>query len=327
VTRRQAPAPARAEVTAPAKLNLGLRVVGRRADGYHELRSLFVPLDWADELAVEVDDAPEASVELALAGPESGIPAGASNLAVRAAARFLEGAGLRARVRIALTKRLPAAAGLGGGSSDAGAVLRALAALFPDALSGPRLAQVALGVGADVPFFLDPRPARVSGVGERIEALAGVPRMAVLLANPGIPLSTADVFRAYDALSGDPPSLTIPGPDPTLGADSGPLEESASLSVAALARRLHNDLEAAAVRLCPPIARLQERIRRAGALGVGMSGSGATVFGLFEDEAGAAAAQAALAVEASSAPGSGSAAGPQRGSRSFSRVAWTLESR
>jgi 4-diphosphocytidyl-2-C-methyl-D-erythritol kinase len=299
------------EIAAPAKLNLDLRITGRRDDGYHELQSLFVPVDWADEVALEVAGAQESAVRLELSGTAEGVPADETNLAVRAARCFLERAGLGCRVRIRLAKRVPAAAGLGGGSSDAGAVLRALAGLFPGALPPGGLAEVALSLGADVPFFLDPRPARVSGIGERIEPLAGVPRLAVLLANPGVPLSTAEVFAAHDALAGDGPSLTASGPDSRMGPDLGHRRESGPLSVAALAQRLHNDLEAAAVRLCPPIARLREQLLGAGSLGVGLSGSGPTLFALFEDERGAAATAARVSVEA---PG-------------WARVAWTLESR
>jgi 4-diphosphocytidyl-2-C-methyl-D-erythritol kinase len=335
VTNGRDPASRRAEVTAPAKLNLGLRITGRREDGYHELESLFVPIDWADDVAVEIEEAAEASVALTLAGSGAGIPADDTNLAVRAAVRFLESSDLHCRVRIELTKRLPAAAGLGGGSSDAGAVLRALAALFPDALPPHRLAELALAIGADVPFFLDPKPAQVSGVGERIEPVPGMPRMAVLLMNPGIPLSTAEVFQAYDARPATASSLTMSEPDPTLRSNSGPVTESAPRSVAGFAHRLHNDLEAAAVRLCPPVARLQQRLRSTGAVGVGMSGSGPTVFGLYLDAASAAAAQAQASLGARDRSQGQDLHGTQdrtqgqtRGqTQSWARVAWTLESR
>ena len=142
---------------------------------------------------------------LALAGAPAGVPADATNLAVRAAADFLAAAGLARAVRIFLTKSIPAAAGLGGGSSDAGAVLRALAASFPDALEEPALARLALRLGADVPYFLAPCPARVGGIGERIQPLADFAPLACLLVNPGVPLSTAAVFAAFDATPGEPP--------------------------------------------------------------------------------------------------------------------------
>jgi 4-diphosphocytidyl-2-C-methyl-D-erythritol kinase len=280
---------------APGKINLGLRVVGRRADGYHELESLFAPLDLGDEVEVEVSESSALEVELKLEGASDSIPADASNLAYRAAKGFAEAAGLGCRIGLRIEKRLPAGAGLGGGSSDAGAVLRALCDFFPGALDGSRVAELALELGADVPFFLDPRPAMVSGIGERLQALDGLPSLPVLLANPGVALATADVFRAFAAIQ---PALTKPAPDrriPPLSGATGPgwkFTGAARLS-------LENDLEPIAIRLCPPIARLQRQIRAAGAQAVGMSGSGATVFGLFES---AEAAERALEETAFEAP-------------------------
>jgi 4-diphosphocytidyl-2-C-methyl-D-erythritol kinase len=175
-------------------------VVGRRSDGYHELESLFVPLDLADEVALDAEEAAAARVVLELSGEAAGIPADAGNLALRAGERFLEAAGLRVALRIRLVKRIPAAAGLGGGSSDAGAVLRGLTGLFPGALDREALLRMAVSLGADVPFFLDPRPMRVSGIGERCEPLPDrFPARVLVLANPGAQLSTAQVYQAFDA--------------------------------------------------------------------------------------------------------------------------------
>jgi 4-diphosphocytidyl-2-C-methyl-D-erythritol kinase len=267
---------ARRRLPAPAKLNLGLRILGRRPDGYHELDSVFVPLDLEDEVELTVAEATRCEVTLALAGETRGVPADASNLAARAAAAFLEAAGLTRAVHVVVLKRIPAAAGLGGGSSDAGAVLRALSALHPAALPAPQLAALALRLGADVPYFLDPRPARVRGIGERIEPLAAAPARVFLLANPGVPLSTAAVFAAFDAQ----------GPRPTAPRPVG------------FGARLANDLEPLAERLCPAIAGLRERLRGVGARAVGLSGSGPTVFGVFEDAATARRALARAAFEA-----------------------------
>ena len=307
MSTRPGPASRSLRCHAPGKINLGLRVVGRRADGYHELVSLFAPLDLGDEVEVAVSESTALEVEIKLEGVSEAIPADATNLGYRAAKAFAEDAGLNCRIELRIEKRLPAGAGLGGGSSDAGAVLRALCDLFPDALDGSRLAELALELGADVPFFLDPRPAMVSGIGERIEALDGLPSLPVLLANPGVALATADVFRAFAAIQ---PALTKSAPDrrilPLPGA-AGPgwtFTGAAGLS-------LENDLEPIAVRLCPPIARLQRQIRAAGAQAVGMSGSGATVFGLFES---AEAAEHALEETAFEAP-------------IWARVAATQESR
>ena len=283
---------ARSRLRAPAKINLGLRIVGRRADGYHELESLFAVLDLADELELEIERADAPSVALRLESPESGAPAGtshlapadASNLAARAAELFLAESGLRLRVAIALRKHTPVAAGLGGGSSDAAAVLRALAAFAPDALAPDLLAKLALRLGADVPFFLDPRAAFVRGIGERIEPVRGLPELPLVLANPGEPLATREVFRVHDVLHPDASRATPRGtPDfARLRGDPG-----------AWAAWLHNDLEPAARRLCPAIGRLRGELTARGARAVGLSGSGPTLFGIFESHAAARAAAAA----------------------------------
>jgi 4-diphosphocytidyl-2-C-methyl-D-erythritol kinase len=275
-------APGRITTAAPAKLNLGLRIAGRRADGYHELDSVFVPIDWADEVAVALEPAGAPDARLELAGAAEGLPAGAENLAARAARGFLEAAGLRAVALVRLTKCIPVAAGLGGGSSDAGAVLRALAALCPGALDPQALAALALRLGADVPYFLDPRPARVRGIGERVEPLLELPPLWLLLAHPGVPLATADVFRAYDALGQQ-------APDP--GASPRPPALLPGLD-------LGNDLEPAALRLCPPLARLRRRLRGICPHGVGMSGSGPTLYALFPSRQEAAAAVRRAACQA-----------------------------
>ncbi len=285
---------------APAKVNLGLRVRGRRADGYHELESVFVPLRWGD--TVELALAPSgADVGLTLAGASQGVPAGEENLAVRAARAFLRGAGASAGLRIALTKRIPAAAGLGGGSSDAGAVLRGLAALWPGAFTPAALGSLALELGADVPFFLDPRPARVTGIGERITPLPDVPTLPLVLAHPGVPLSTAAVFAAYEAAE---PSLTPAGAAPTIRDPGAPAcaagpeaERPDGLGGWLRAMReglLENDLEPAALRLCPVVAELRVALEEGGAEAVGLSGSGPTVFGVFASHGAAQAAQEGL---------------------------------
>jgi 4-diphosphocytidyl-2-C-methyl-D-erythritol kinase len=307
VSTRPGPAGRSLRCHAPGKINLGLRIVGRRPDGYHELESLFAPLDLGDDVEIAVSESPTLEVEIELEGASEEIPVDATNLACRAAKAFAEATGLNYRIELRIEKRLPAGAGLGGGSSDAGAVLRALCELFPGALDSSRLAALALELGADVPFFLDPRPALVSGIGERLEALDGLPSLPVLLANPGVALATADVFRTFAAIQ---PALTKTPPDrriPPLSGAAGPgwtFAGAAGLS-------LENDLEPIAVRLCPPIARLQRQIRAAGAQAVGMSGSGATVFGLFES---AKAAERALEETAFEAP-------------VWARVAATQESR
>ncbi|HVN38140.1 MAG TPA: 4-(cytidine 5'-diphospho)-2-C-methyl-D-erythritol kinase, partial [Myxococcota bacterium] len=163
------------------------------------------------------------------------------------------------------------------------AVLRALSGFAPDALDPDRLAKLALRLGADVPFFLDPRAALVRGIGERIEPVRGLPELPLVLANPGEPLATREVFRVYDVLypddrraaSGAPPDFArLPG-------DPG-----------AWSAWLHNDLETAALRLCPAIGRLRAELAARGARAVGLSGSGPTLYGIFESHATAIAAAA-----------------------------------
>lgn len=304
---------ASAAVRAPAKLNLGLRVRGVRADGYHLLESVFVPFDLADEVRIEAAPAAAAEVLLAVEGGPSGLERDARNLAARAAAGFLESAGIAARIRIALTKRIPVGAGMGGGSSDAGAVLRILAGWWPGALDPARLAGLAVSLGADVPYFLDPRPALVRGIGEDIERLRGIPELVVVVATPAPPLATADVFRAFDAASfpaaaAGSVSLTpaepgrsmppLPALLEELGKTSSPEWSSPACpsprrAQTLLAQVLVNDLEPIAARLQPGVVRIRSELERAGARAVGMSGSGPTVFGVFDgaDEARAAAAR------------------------------------
>jgi 4-diphosphocytidyl-2-C-methyl-D-erythritol kinase len=178
---------------------------------------------------------------------------------------------------------VPAAAGLGGGSSDAAAVLRALSARFPGAVGPAELAALALALGADVPFFLDARPALVSGVGERRAELPGrLPALAVLLGNPGTPLATARVFAAYAATGRphSPPGRLLDAWRSALAGGPEGLPER-------LDGLLANDLEPAAEALCPGLAPVRAALRAAGALAVGLSGSGATLYGVFATAAGA----------------------------------------
>jgi 4-diphosphocytidyl-2-C-methyl-D-erythritol kinase len=232
--------------TAYAKINLALRVLGREPDGYHRLDTIFAFAEDGDILSAE----PAATLTLAVAGPfAADVPAGGDNLVLRAAHALGGGRG----AALHLDKRLPVAAGIGGGSADAAAALRVLNRLWDLGLDDSDLLEIARGLGADVPACLKSLPVRGQGRGDDLiplEApeLAGRP---LLLVNPGIPLSTAEVFAHWKP-----------------NASGG------------------NDLEAAAVSLVPDIARILDELRRApGATQVGMSGSGGTCFALFEAEA------------------------------------------
>lgn len=262
--------------TAPAKVNLDLAVIGRRPDGYHLLDSLVVFADIADTVTL----APTGS-GLSAEGPFAGLlPHDPSrNLAMRALTALAQAMNRPVDGALHLVKRLPAAAGLGGGSSDAAAVLR-LASLAWDA-GAIDLAALALTLGADVPVCLKGEPARMRGVGEVLDPLSCVlPDCWLVLVNPGIPLETAPVFRARTGPYSNPP------PDlPTA------IQNAADLAEILQAR--HNDLQAAAISLCPVIADLLSTLAaQPGCLLARMSGSGASCYGLF---AGPAQAHAALA--------------------------------
>ncbi|MBK7951246.1 MAG: 4-(cytidine 5'-diphospho)-2-C-methyl-D-erythritol kinase [Deltaproteobacteria bacterium] len=293
-------------IQAPAKINLGLALVGTRADGYHLLESVFVPIAVFDAVTLQVESGP-ASIALDC-GPALDadlpkavglVPSGPDNLVWRAARLFCERAGFVASIRIGLRKGIPAGAGLGGGSSDAAAVLRGLVALSGRAISPDELAAWALELGADVPFFLAPEPAFVSGIGEHIERIAGLPALAIVLVNPGKTLATADVYRTSDRLAS---ALTKNRSGSTMRALSG-LTQNVRDTVPALRDLLINDLEPAARQLCPVVGRISDRLERVGALAVSMTGSGATVFGVFDSEAAANDAAKRLRAEEAGVPG------------------------
>ncbi|HVA82248.1 MAG TPA: 4-(cytidine 5'-diphospho)-2-C-methyl-D-erythritol kinase [Candidatus Binataceae bacterium] len=266
---------------APAKINLGLRVTGRRADGYHELDSIFLPIDWSDLVRVEVRPASGPSV--ALRCNRADLADAASNLASRAAAAFAREYALDAQIMVDLEKHLPSGAGLGGGSSDAGAVLRMMAAMHGVALD-ERLAKLALSLGADVPYFLDPRPARVRGIGEKIEPLAAMPSLHLVVAAPGFEAPTAKVFRALK-----PSGFSGAIPDAVFAAiAAGKVPREAVV----------NDLAAPAIALYPRIGELLALVEAHGASASAMSGSGASVFGIFPTRVAAQDAARSLAAAA-----------------------------
>jgi len=272
-------------VAAPAKLNLTLAVLGRRPDGYHELESLVVFAGYGDCL----EALPAEGLSLDLEGPFAAALAGegGDNLVLRAARLLAEAAGVPAAARLLLTKRLPVAAGLGGGSADAAAALRALSRLWGLSLSEEELQGLGAALGADVPVCLYGRPALLRGRGERLEPAPPLPSAWLVLVNPGEALLTATVFRARAS------------------ANAGAFSAAAAwwrdrpADAAALADRLSgrgNDLQAAARRLSPAIdAVLAALAGTAGCLLGRMTGSGATCFGLYGEPAEAEAAAATLA--------------------------------
>ncbi|TNF59724.1 MAG: 4-(cytidine 5'-diphospho)-2-C-methyl-D-erythritol kinase [Rhodobacteraceae bacterium] len=243
---------------APAKINLTLHVTGQRADGYHLLDSLVVFADVGDRVSFQEDAQP---LRLKITGPgAAGVPVDDSNLVMRAA----RAAGL-SRGLITLDKHLPAAAGIGGGSSDAAAMLR---------LAGHDPADGGLSLGADVPVCRIARATRMTGIGEGLAVIDGLPALPAVLVNPGVPVPTAAVFRRLVSKS-----------NPAMGAL--PMRPGLPDLIDWIALQ-RNDLEAPAVSEQPVIADVLAALALAGARLARMSGSGATCFGLFDDAAGAA---------------------------------------
>lgn len=254
------------QLRAPAKINLTLRVTGRRADGYHLLDSIVLPVDFYDELEIRVTSSSHPSVHVSVAS--EAVPGGPANLAYRAAEAFLAQLKQPATVRVHLQKRIPVGGGLGGGSSDAAAVLLALNRLFHAPFAPEQLAAIGLRIGADVPFFVHGRPARMTGIGEQLTPL-DLPRpLALVLCWDHCSVSTKDVY-ARVALS-----LTSPAPLsnilPLIG--NTPSWDC-----------LVNDLEAAAAQIHPEVLTLKTKLLAEGALGALMSGSGGVVFGICSD--------------------------------------------
>jgi 4-diphosphocytidyl-2-C-methyl-D-erythritol kinase len=274
---------ARAE-RAPAKINLTLRVVGRRPDGYHDIESLVVFAGVGDTLTF----APGKTLALTVRGPTAAAAGGIDDNLVLKAARALadrvEGLKLG---RFRLTKRLPVAAGLGGGSADAAAALRLLARANRIALDDPRLMQAARVGGADVPVCLRPLARVMRGIGDVLSDPLNLPNLPAVLVNPGVALPTKDVFAA---LKGRP--LSKAGGVPPFEAQGRRLKAAELIGHLA---ESGNDLQAPAIAIAPVIADVLDRLRaRNGCRLARMSGSGATCFGLFGTAQAAAAAARAL---------------------------------
>lgn len=258
------------EKRSPCKVNLILNILGRRADGFHELETVMQPVPLHDELVFERNEG-RGGVDLTCDNPD--LPTDSGNLVHRAAARFLEAAAIRDGVRIHLRKRIPMAAGLGGGSGNAATTLLGLNELFGHPLSPQALHPLAAALGSDIPFFLQDHPALATGRGEIIEPLKPFPALAgtaMVLLHPGFGIATAwaykELARFPDALNGRPGRARelialLQSTDPT-----------------AAGRAFYNSLEAPALEKYPLLSLYQEFVRTEGALATMMSGSGSTTF-------------------------------------------------
>lgn len=265
---------------APAKVNLYLHIIGQRTDGYHLLDSLIAFADIGDRITAE----PATRLSLEISGPEaSGLTnPGQGNLVLRAARLLADHARTTQGAALHLEKNLPIAAGIGGGSSDAAAALRVLAALWHLSIGEEALRNLGARLGADLPACLYGRAAWVGGIGERIEPAPELPEAGILLANPRKELLTASVFAARRRpFGGTGRFAAMPG-------------SAVGLAEVLVSRR--NDLTDAAIGLAPEIGVVLARLARLpGALIARMSGSGATCFALFSDRGAAEAARTALA--------------------------------
>lgn len=248
----------------PAKINLFLRVLGKRPDGYHNIFSLMQKITLCDELTFL-----PRSGGIVLKCPNSDLPVSKDNLVFRAAESILSYAGCSSGVEIILTKYIPAAAGLGGGSSDAATTLLALNEMYQLGLTKAELMPLGAKLGADVPFFIFGDSAFAAGIGDQLTAWENPLKLNIVLINPLFPLPTKLVYESLNLrLTKEKINYSIP----RLSALSDITSE------------MHNDLEAASFKMHPELIELKQLLLRHGALSAMMSGSGPTVFGIFTDE-------------------------------------------
>lgn len=257
-------------IFSPAKVNFYLKILGKRPDGYHELETVMLSLDFGDEISLERKDS-----GLTLECDSATLPVDDTNLALRAAKLLAESLGVKHGAKITLRKWTPLAAGLGGGSSNAAAVLMGLNRLWELRVSNETLGELAASMGSDINFFLSNGAAICRGRGERVEPIACHLSSAILLVNPGFGISTK---WAYESWAKAAARLTAPAPAVSLLVRA--LEKD---DVGATARLLFNSLEAPSVGKFPVLELIKKTMCDGGAAGALMSGSGATVFGLFAE--------------------------------------------
>ncbi len=265
------------QLKAPCKVNYRLDVLRRRPDGYHDLRMLMQRVDLCDTITLSLTAEPGVNVTC---GSEE-VPDGPGNIAWRAAELLLQRSDGLCGIDISIDKQIPVAAGLGGGSSDAATVLMGVNELLGLGLTEQELMAIGVTLGADVPFFIFKKSAIAEGIGELFTPLDAVPLVWFVLVNPRVPVSTAWVYQSLQ--------LTNQGTISIVPNSYGTIHDLCGV--------LANDLEKVTIARYPVIREIKERLLHGGALGALMSGSGPTVFGLFEHEAAAKACAEAIAAE------------------------------
>ncbi len=249
-------------LSAPAKINYLLDVIGKRSDGYHTLRMIMQRVNLCDKITLTLTNIPGINVTC----NSKGAPDGPANIAWKAARAVLDLAETDCGVNISITKNIPVAAGLGGGSSDAASVLMGMNELLHLSLTEQQLMETGTKLGADVPFFIFKKTALAEGIGDELTPLPDMPPCWILLVNPGVHVSTAWVYRSLQ--------LTNKRKLNMLPEFFGSIEDVVSI--------LSNDLEEVTIPAFPVIAEIKNRLIDMGAVGSMMSGSGPTVFGVFK---------------------------------------------
>lgn len=251
-------------IKAPAKVNYLLDVIRRRPDGYHELRMIMQRINLCDDITITLTNSPDITVTCG----KDGVPDGPDNIAWKAARIMLDLSKTGQGATIEIVKNIPVAAGLGGGSSDAAAVLMGLNELLKTGLSDQRLMEIGVTLGADVPFFIFKKAALAEGIGEKLSAMPELPKAWILLVNPGVHVSTAWVYKSLQ-LTNDVVLSILPEFFRTLDD---------------ICKIFSNDLEKVTIPAFPVIADIKKQMLHLGAIGSMMSGSGSTVFGVFNSK-------------------------------------------
>ncbi|MBW2630813.1 MAG: 4-(cytidine 5'-diphospho)-2-C-methyl-D-erythritol kinase [Deltaproteobacteria bacterium] len=248
----------------PAKVNLFLRVLGKRSDGYHDILSLMQRISLCDEMSFDLK-----GNGVKVICPGGLVPENKNNIAYRAAEAILSNVSCHSGVEITINKKIPVAAGLGGGSSNAATTLVTLNEITGTKYSTEELMQIGARLGADVPFFVFGKTSLASGIGDRLKPVDGVPKLWFILVNPGFGVSTGDIYENLK-----------------LGLTKEPIKYSMLrfVTMSHVAKGLYNDLEKVSLRFYPVLSDIKKLLTANGALGSLMSGSGPTVFGIFRSE-------------------------------------------